>query len=245
MYANDPYELKYQFLINKRESTGLKYSDDPNAFIEYLNNMYDVYKNIDEYNSCKKRKVLIIFDDMIADMINHKKLNSITTELFIKRRKLNISLVFIAQSYFKVPKDVTLNTTHIFITKIANKRELQGIALNDDMIADMINHKKLNSITTELFIKRRKLNISLVFIAQSYFKVPKDVTLNTTHIFITKIANKRELQGIALNDSSDINHKKLMNVYREYTKEQYSFLVIDTTLLSDYPLQFRKKIWNE
>ena len=87
--------------------------------------MCDVYKNIDEYNIDKERKILIVFDDMIADMINNKKLNSIVTELFIRGRKLNISLVFITQSYFKVPKDVRLNTTHIFISKIPSKRELQ------------------------------------------------------------------------------------------------------------------------
>ena len=92
--------------------------------------MEDVFKNIDEYNIDKKRKILIVFDDMIADMINNKKLNSIVTELFIRGRKLNISLVFITQSYFKVPKDVRLNSTHFFIMKIPNKRELQQIALN-------------------------------------------------------------------------------------------------------------------
>ena len=86
--------------------------------------MQDVYKNIDEYNTDKERKILIVFDDMIADMINNKKLNSIVTELFIRGRKLNISLVFITQLYFKVPKDIRVNTTHFFITKIPNKREL-------------------------------------------------------------------------------------------------------------------------
>ena len=92
--------------------------------------MQDVYKNIDEYNTDKERKILIVFDDMIADMINNKKLNSIVTELFIRGRKLNISLVFITQSYFKVMKDVRLNSTHLFIMKILTKRELQEIALN-------------------------------------------------------------------------------------------------------------------
>ena len=87
--------------------------------------MCDVYKNIDEYNIDQKRKIIIVFDDMIADIIKNKKLNSIVTELFIRGRKLNISLVFITQSYFKVPKDVRLNTTHIFISKIPSKRELQ------------------------------------------------------------------------------------------------------------------------
>ena len=127
MYAKDPYEDKYQFSINKRESTGLKHLNDPKAFIEYSNDMQDVQKDIDDKdkdNIDKERKTVIVFDDMIADMINNKKLDSIVTELFIRGRKLNISLVFITQSYFKVPKDVRLNTTHFFITKIANKREL-------------------------------------------------------------------------------------------------------------------------
>ena len=130
LYGKDPSEAKYQFLINKRESTRLKHFNDPKAFIEDSNDMQDVYKNVDEYNGDKKRKTLIVFDDMIADMVNNKKLNSIVSELFIRGRKLNISLVFITQSYFKVPKDVTLNSTHFFISKIPNKSELQQILLN-------------------------------------------------------------------------------------------------------------------
>ena len=118
MYAKDPYETKYQFLINERESAGLKHFNDSQAFIEYSNDMQDVYKNIDEYNTDKERKILIVFDYMIADMINNKKLNSVVTELFIRGRKLNISLVFITQSCLKVPKDVRLNSTHFFITEI-------------------------------------------------------------------------------------------------------------------------------
>ena len=104
LYVRDPYENKYLFLINKRESIGLKHFSDPKAFIEYSNDMQDVYKNITEYNPGKKRKTLIVFDDMIADVTNNKKLDSIVTELFIRCRKLKISLVFIMQSYFKVPK---------------------------------------------------------------------------------------------------------------------------------------------
>ena len=87
--------------------------------------MHDVYTNINDYNVDKGRKILIVFDDMIADIIKNKKLNSIVIELFIKGRKLNISLVFITQSYFKVPEDVRRNTTHFFISKIPNKRGLQ------------------------------------------------------------------------------------------------------------------------
>ena len=114
LYANDPYEAKCQFLINKRESTGLKHSDDPKAFIGYLNEMQDVYKNIEECNIDKEREILIVFDDMIADMINSKKLNSIVTKLFIRDRKLKISVAFVTHSYIKVPKDLILNSTHIF-----------------------------------------------------------------------------------------------------------------------------------
>ena len=117
-------------LINKREKVGLNYFNDHKAFIEYSNDMQDVYKNIEDYNPIKKRKLLIVFDDMVADMISNNKLNPIVTELFIRGRKLNISIVFIRQSYFKVPKDVILNSTHFFILKIPNKRELQQIALN-------------------------------------------------------------------------------------------------------------------
>ena len=167
LYAKDPHKAKYQYLINKREKVGLDHFDDPKAFIEYSNDMQDVYKNIEE------RKVLIIFDDMIADMINNKK---------------------------------------------------------------------LDSIVTELFIRGRKLSISIVFITQSYFKVPKDVRLNSTHSFIMKILNKRELQQIALNHSSDIDFKDFTKIYKKYTAKPYSFLVNDTTLLSDDPLRFRKNL---
>ena len=98
--------------------------------MEYSNDMQDVYKNIEDYNPIKKRKILIVFDDMIADMINNNRLNPIVMELFIRGRKLNISIVFITQSYFKVPKNDRLNSTHFFIMKIPYKRELQQIALN-------------------------------------------------------------------------------------------------------------------
>ena len=170
LYAKDPYEDKYQFLIKKRESIGLKHFNDPKAFIEYSNDMHDVYKNIDDYNPDKENKILIVFDDMIADMINNKK---------------------------------------------------------------------LNSIVTELFIRGRKLNISFVFITQSYFKVPKDVRLNTTHFFIMKIPNKREFQEIALNHSSHVSSKDFIKIHKKCTAESYSFLVNDATLASNNPLRFR------
>ena len=139
----DPYEAKYQYLINKREKVGLDHFDDPKAFMEYSNDMQDVHKNIEDYNRGKKRKVLIIFDDMIAVMINNNKLNPIVTELFIRGRKLNISIAFITQSYFKVPKDVRLNSTHFFIMQILNKRELQQIALNHSSDIDFKDFMKI------------------------------------------------------------------------------------------------------
>ena len=98
IYAEDPHEAKYQFLINKRQNTGLKHFNDSKAFIEYSNDMDNIYKNIKEYSPNKKRKILIVFDDMIVDMLSNKLLNLIVTELFIRGIKLNISLVFITQS---------------------------------------------------------------------------------------------------------------------------------------------------
>ena len=130
LYAKDPYEVKYQYLINKREKVGLDHFNDPKVFMEFSNDMQDVYKNIEEYNPEKNRKVLVVLDDMIADMINNKKPNSIVTELFIRGRKLHISIVFITQSYFKVPRDTRLSSTHFFIMKIPNEREFMQIALN-------------------------------------------------------------------------------------------------------------------
>ena len=135
--------------------------------------MQDVYKNIEEYNSRKKRKKLIVFNDMIADLISNKK---------------------------------------------------------------------LNSIVTELFIRGRKLSISLVFITQSCFKVPKDVRLNSTHFFVLKIPNKRELRETALNHSSDIDFQDFLNLYKQFTAKPYSFLVNDTVLPYDNSLRFRKAI---
>ena len=112
------------------------------------------------------------------------------------------------------------------------------------MIADMINNKKLNTIVTELFIRGRKLNISIVFIAQSYFRVPKDVRLNSTYIFIMKIPNKATPQQIALNHSSDIDFKDFIKIHKKCIAEPYSFLVNDATLASDKNIRkiFRKNI---
>ena len=105
--------------------------------------MQRVYKNIEDYNLNRKRKILIVFDDMIADMINNKKLNPVVTELFIRVRKLNISIVFITQPYFKVPKYVRLNSTHFFIMKIPNKIELQQIDLNHSSDIDFKDFMKI------------------------------------------------------------------------------------------------------
>ena len=97
LYAKDPYEAKYQFLFNKRESTGLKHFNNLKTFIKYSNDMQDVCKNIDDSNADKERKIWIAFDDMIADMINNKKLNSIITELFVRERKL--FLLFLSRNH--------------------------------------------------------------------------------------------------------------------------------------------------
>ena len=130
LYARDLSEPKYEYLIKKREDAGIKHLNNPNAFIECSNTMDDVYENINDYNPIRKRKKIIVFDDMVADIMGNKKFQAIIKELFIRCRKLNISLVFVTQSYFSVPKDVRLNSTHYLIMKINNKRELQNIAIN-------------------------------------------------------------------------------------------------------------------
>ena len=173
--ARDLSEPKYEYLIKKRKDVRIKHLNNPNAFIEYSNTMDDVYKNIDDYSSNKRRKILIVFDDMIADIMTNKKFQAIIKELFIRCRKLNISLVFITQSYFSVPKDVRLNSTHYLIMKINNRKELQNI---------VINH------------------------------------------------------------SADIDYKDVIKIYKECTKEPFNFLAIDTTLPASDLLRFRKKTWN-
>ena len=127
LYAKDLSESKYEYLIKNCENTGIKHLNDSEAFIECSNTM-NVYENIDNYNPKRKRKILIDFDDMIADIMTNKKFQSIIKELFIRCRKPNISLVFITQSYFSVQKDVRLNAKHYLIMKI-NYRILQLIIL--------------------------------------------------------------------------------------------------------------------
>ena len=105
--------------------------------------MDDVYENSNDYNPIRKRKKIIAFDDMVADIITNKKFQAIIKELFIRCRKLNISLVFITQSYFSVPKDVRLNTTHYLIMKINSRRELKNIAINHSEDIDYQDFKKI------------------------------------------------------------------------------------------------------
>ena len=120
------------------------------------------------------------------------------------------------------------------------ERKRKILIVFDDMIADIMTNKKFQAIIKELFIRCRKLNISLVFIPQSYFSVPKDVRLNSTHYLIMKIHNRRELQQIAIDHSADIDYKDFVKIYRNCTNEPYSFLTIDTTLPADNPMRFRK-----
>ena len=108
------------------------------------------------------------------------------------------------------------------------------------MIADIMTNEKFQALIKGLFSRCRKLNISLVFITQSYFSVPKDVRLNSTHYLIMKINNRRELQNIAINHSADIDFQDFMKIYRKCRKEQHNFVTIDTTLPASDPLRFRK-----
>ena len=122
-------------------------------------------------------------------------------------------------------------------------REGKILIVFDGMVENGMTNKKFQTIIKELFIRCRKLNISLACITQSYFSVPKDVRLNSTHL-IMKINNKRELQNIAINHSADIDYKDFMKIYRECTKEPYNFLTIDTTLPASDPLRFRKNLFD-
>ena len=117
-------------LINKREKAGINFNNDPNAFIEHSNSMDNILSNIEDYNKKRRRKVLIIFDDMISHVILDEKAQQILKDFFIRCRKLNISICFLMQSYFSVPKDVRLNCTHYILFKLNNKRELENIANN-------------------------------------------------------------------------------------------------------------------
>ena len=143
LHAKDLSESKYEHLIKNRENAGIKHLNDSKAFVECSNTIDDVYEIIDDCNLNRKRKVLIVLDDMIADIMTNKKFQSIIKELFIRCRKINISLVFITQSYFSVPKDVRLNSTHYLILKINNKRELQNIAINHSADIDFKDFIKI------------------------------------------------------------------------------------------------------
>ena len=147
--ARELSEPKYEYLIKKREDVGIKHLNNPNAFIECLNTMDDFYDIINDYNSNRRRKILIVFDDMLADIMTNNRFQAIIKELLIRCRKLNISFIFITQSYFSVPKDVRLNSTHYLIMKINNRKELQNIAINHS--AD-IDYKDFMNIYRE-FIK--------------------------------------------------------------------------------------------
>ena len=111
-------------MIKKREDVGIKHLNNPNAFIECSNTMDDVYENINNYNQIRKRKKLIVFDDMIVDIMGNKKSQAVIKELLIRCEKLNILLIFITQSYFSVPKDARLNTTHCFFMKKTKQKRI-------------------------------------------------------------------------------------------------------------------------
>ena len=137
LYTKDTDEEKYQYLINKREQVGMKNLNDPYAFIEYSNDMNDVLEDINNYDKNRDKKVLIIFDGMIADIMRSEKFKAIVKELFVRCKKLNISIVFITQSYFRFLKDVRLNSTHYILMKISNKEELKSIAEENSGYLDL------------------------------------------------------------------------------------------------------------
>ena len=120
------------------------------------------------------------------------------------------------------------------------KRKRKVLIVFDDMIAGIMSSKKFKAIIKELFIRCRKLNISIVFITQSYFRTPKDVRLNSTHYVIMKIRSRKELQNIAQENSGDIDFKDFLKTYKDYTSKLYSCMIIDATVPSGNPMRFRK-----
>ena len=136
-------------LIDKREKAGINFNNDPTAFMEYSNSMDDILSNIEDYNKKRRKKVLITFDDMISHVMSDKKAQQILKDLFIRCRKLNISLCFLTQSYFSVPKDVRLNCTHYILLKLNNKRQLHNIAINHSADIDHKDFIKIDRICTK------------------------------------------------------------------------------------------------
>ena len=123
-------------------------------------------------------------------------------------------------------------------------RKRKMLIVFDDMIVDIMTNKNFQSIIEDLFIRCRKSNISLVFITQSYFSIPKVVRLNLTHYLIMKINNRKELKSIAINHSADIDYRDFIKMYRKCTKEPFNFLTIDIKLPSTNPLRFRKNLFD-
>ena len=128
LYVRELSDPECEYLIKKRKDAWIKHVSNPNAFIKRSNTMDDVYENINNYNLTREIKNLIVFDEMIANIMTKRRFQAVIKELFIRCRKLNIALVFITQSYFFVPKDLRLNSTHYLIMKINNRRELQNVS---------------------------------------------------------------------------------------------------------------------
>ena len=149
LYAKDIHEPKYEYLINKREQAGIKNLNDPQAFIEYSDDMNDVLDDINNYNKNRDKQVLVVFDDVIADIEYNKNFKGIIKELFYRERKINVSIVFITQSYFKALKDARLNSTHYILMKIGNKKELKRIAEEKSGHLDYKEFLKMYNYCTE------------------------------------------------------------------------------------------------
>ena len=148
LYAKDIHKPKYEYLINKREQAGIKNLNDPHAFIEYSDDMNDVLDDINNYNKNRDKKILV-FDDMIADIEYNKNFKRKIEELFYRVRKINVSIVFITQSYFRALKDARLNSTHYIIMKKNNKKELKRIAEEKSGNLDYKDFLKMHNHCTE------------------------------------------------------------------------------------------------
>ena len=183
LYAKNPYKGKYHFVINKREGEALKHCSDSKAF-ERLNDTDDIYKNIEQYNPNKQHKIQIAFDDMNADILSNKIPNPIVTELFIRGRKLDIYLDFMTYSYFSAPKNNRLNSTHRFIVKVPNKRELQQVLFNHSSGIGFKNDLQL-SLLYLLCLQKKYCKIIFTLVVDT--TVPWDNHLPFRKTFLERI----------------------------------------------------------
>ena len=242
MYAKDLSE--HEILIKQRRNPGIKHFNDPNAFIECSNTMDGVYENINDYDLSRK-KILIVFNDIIADIMTNQKIQALIQELFIRCRKLNISLAFITQSYFAVAKDIGLDITHYLNMKIKNKRKLQNIAINHSADIDYKDFMKSYRECTKELLNFRQLilhyqQVILYDLEKNCLILIKMTLTDELEILHDKIkANQAQYDlGREAAKISALSSKNLLGKYEYLTGEGLGYIpsVLEKTKFEYSPL---------